>query len=291
MTSRACFKEIPDYLKCKRCSHVIASENPQVTPCCQHLLCDFCVEDVLKERPIGLIRCPNCRSTFSKSELRPCPVELNEMLDSLSYKCPQCGKELDRTTLEQHFISETTECDLPKDYCTSPSTTPVCICDKCRVWVSRSDYEHHKQSCPENKIQCPQCGTMTTIRQLENHKETKCPESEITCSASDVGCSYRTKRRLMNEHEERCPLVRLRSQMVVLENQLRETRFRNQELERESEWMRQRLGETKEVRRRYSIHQFPMEEAGIGREESGERQSKTHHQRFIPFTASREQPM
>ncbi|KAL0240774.1 hypothetical protein GEMRC1_006010 [Eukaryota sp. GEM-RC1] len=245
-------EDLSQFLTCKRCKHIIAGLNPKVTPCCNHLICEKCVESILKERPIGLINC-FCNRTYSKTELLPIPQEVRDLLNNIKFKCPHCDVHFARRELEEH-LKTAGAIEISKELCSAGSESIVCVCDHCRQWISREGVDRHLEICPEMETECPNgCGQIFKRRLLHQHYE-NCLEREITCSASDVGCLYRCKRRDMEFHEKQCPLVAAVTKLTVMESQLRDCRSYCFQLEREKQELEGELFQRRrEAKRRSSM--------------------------------------
>ncbi|XP_073243627.1 TNF receptor-associated factor 6-like [Porites lutea] len=102
--------------------------------------------------------------------------------------CPKnCGKQLQRKNAKQHLE---TECP--------NRTTPCEHCDKEVHW---NGLENHFRTCPNFPVSCGQCGRQNIVRKLmEHHLDNECPEMEIKCAFSVVGCTFEGKRATVEKH-------------------------------------------------------------------------------------------
>lgn len=53
-------------------------------------------------------------------------------------------------------------------------------------------------------VKCELCGSKEFRRSLQAHKDDFCPESEVQCMYSSIGCDVKKKRKHMREHERQC---------------------------------------------------------------------------------------
>ena len=104
--------------------------------------------------------------------------------------CPKnCGKQVLRKNAKQHLE---TECP--------NRTTP---CEHCGKEVPWNGLENHFRTCPIFPVSCGQCGRQNILRKwMERHLDNECPEMEMKCAFSVVGCTFEGKRAAVEKHVE-----------------------------------------------------------------------------------------
>ena len=207
-----------DEFNCPICLGVL--EEPYLTACCGNHFCEACVEKV-KE---GANKCSLCQETplngiINKSLRR----KLNELKVYCMHKETGCKWVGDLGKLEQHLaIGETDgECQFVVVKCT--------ISDLCEAKILRNVLKSHiNNACQYRQFKCEHCGYQSTYlvittehydqcpdypvlcpnncseksyphSQLDTHLAS-CPEQEVDCTFSEMGCKEKVKRRQLQQH-------------------------------------------------------------------------------------------
>lgn len=202
---------LPTSYKCPVCRQV--QKEAQETDCCFTYFCRQCIEGVINDgKPcpkcdskkftaspdtwqqqwIGelKVRCPNRKWGCDRTmELRGVEQHLRECEYTLAECDRGCGQRVRHTSIEQH--RET----CPK----RPS-----VCEYCKQYKSAHDdvESNHKPKCNYRPIVCPnQCDESRRFPACELNKHlNQCPEQEIECTFTSVGCTAHVKRKNMQRH-------------------------------------------------------------------------------------------
>ena len=207
-----------DEFNCPICLGIL--QEPYLTACCGNHFCEACIEKV-KE---GANKCPLCQETplngiINKGLRR----KLNELKVYCMHKETGCKWIGDLGKLEQHLAigKNDGECQFVMVKCT--------ISDLCKVKILRNALNNHTNNvcqyrqfrcehcgyqstylvittehydqCPDYPVLCPNnCSKQTHPRgQLDAHL-TLCPEQEVDCTFSEMGCKEKLKRRQLQQH-------------------------------------------------------------------------------------------
>ena len=210
-----------DEFDCPICLEIL--QEPYLTACCGNHFCEACVERVKK----GANTCPLCQETplsgmINKSLRR----KLNELKVYCVHKEIGCKWIDDLGKLEQHLATGKNdgECQFVMVRCTISDLCKVKFlrnalknhinntCQyrqfKCEHCSYQSTYlviitEHYFDQCPHYPVSCPNnCSKETETHprsQLDTHLAS-CPEQEVDCIFSEMGCKEKVKRRQLQEH-------------------------------------------------------------------------------------------
>ena len=221
------FVDVPhhdDY--CVICLH--PARDPQQTKCeCAKLYCKLCYDQLKSTSG----KCPTCRQPLDafpdrnsarrvkgmrvKCTSAGCPW-VNE-LGSLESHLETCGFALvpcANGCKEQIMRSEHTS------HCTEVCPLRQYTCEHCK---SKGTYKEmtggHLGECPDLMIPCPNsgCGVSIKRKQMDSH-HLKCPYEIIHCLYKDVGCTYTSPRRIMEDHKATSCGHHLDLAMVLLKN-------------------------------------------------------------------------
>ena len=222
---------VPEELVCPICQDLL--NEPQQTTHCGHIFCRKClvalvqgnqcqtvsqmITGTLHKQPVT---CPTCRTScegwFEDKNV-------NRRVRNVEVFCsnPSCEWKGSLCHLDDHKAGRGYEgCQCEPASCTLG----------CGVKVIRKDLEHHKQNtcvlrpktceycqwlgthksmnthyseCQKYPIPCPNnCGKKNIpVQEVEGHLQ-ECPEQEIKCTHSDLGCKEVFKRRTSDNHYE-----------------------------------------------------------------------------------------
>ena len=240
--------QIPEELECPICQDL--SEEPQQTTPCGHMFCKKCLMAHAREdnsQEITLVKkgtmyeypvtCPICRTSCSgwfEDE------NANRRVKNIEIFCPNrpCEWKGSLCRLDDHKAGRG---------CKGCQYEPVSCTLGCGVKVIRNDLEDHKQNTcvlrPENCEYCQWVGTCEImnkhylecqkypipcpnncdqedipVQEVEGHLQ-ECPEQEMKCTHSDLGCREVFKRRTSEDHYENFKDVHnhlLRSRVTLL---------------------------------------------------------------------------
>ena len=211
-------KPLQDDFKCPICYEIL--QEPHLTTCCgTHHLCKVCMENI--KRANG--RCPFCqKKPFTGFIDKRFERQLNELNVYCIYKPKGCDWIGNFGKIEQHLNigKENRECKFVVVEC------PVSV--ECKEYFLRKNLENHvKYTCKYRQAQCMYCGFVSTYQNITIHpkKCTKyplfcpnkcsdqthprnqlsthlasCPEQEVDCTFSEMGCKQKIKRRVLQEH-------------------------------------------------------------------------------------------
>lgn len=204
---------IDENLICPICR--VALVAPVITNC-DHVFCQKCLVQAHALNPV----CPVDRLPLKLvSETRTAPKIVHNQLDSLQVRCPNssrgCGLVVSRCLVENHVARY---CDKTLVPCPHPSCDkPVarkdvgkgCLhydveCEYCEQVKQKVDLDDHQDNeCPNRKKRCELCDAeFVRHRQDEHTKE--CPEAEIPCKFTSLGCQLMVSRKQLEEHIHEC---------------------------------------------------------------------------------------
>ncbi|KAL0212885.1 hypothetical protein RCL1_006511 [Eukaryota sp. TZLM3-RCL] len=232
---------IPEYLRCKKCHRVFDSVNPHISPCCNSLICDACLEQDTRTEPIGLFTCA-CGRSYSRSEVKAIPDDILQLLNSLEIPCSYCGSLFRRNELREHLRAEAEQhCQGRRVESCEEGSSIMCECSLCHHCILRSNYQQHLAvECPDQTVSCPlNCGFKGKRRTLHEHAF-RCPHEVVRCAAYDFGCLFQETRSKMIQHEQECKVLQTVSKLQVTEYELRECRAKLAEHEEESQLVTER---------------------------------------------------
>ena len=213
------FVDLPtDEFNCPICLEIL--QEPYLTTCCGNHFCEACVDKVKESAS----KCPLCQEAplngiINKSLRR----KLNELKVYCMHKETGCKWIGDLGKLEQHLANGKSdgECQFVVVKCTVSDLCKVkilrnsLICHasnvcqyrqfKCEHCDYQSTYlvittEHYNQ-CPDYPVLCPNnCSKQTHPQgQLDTHLAS-CPEQEVDCIFSEMGCKEKLKRQQLQQH-------------------------------------------------------------------------------------------
>ena len=90
---------ISSVLKCQICFCIL--ENPLVLKKCEHIFCDYCINDWLDRKR----KCPICREEVSivrENDLSIAPLYVRQMVNELQVICEICNKQMNLENLKEH---------------------------------------------------------------------------------------------------------------------------------------------------------------------------------------------
>ena len=205
---------VRDDLICQICH--LPARDPQQTMCCGKVYCKSCINRLQSNS------CPNCRNSLTERNRikKYFPDKASDRrIKELKVKCDNhkngCKWEQELAQLKQHL----SKCGYAKVDCEN----------NCKQFVSRHNLSNHLQNqCPMREYQCPKCKeegkyqTITTdhlevcleqditcpnpgcgvlFKRKETYKHRSlCPNEEIKCSYSKIGCKHKRLRKDMPEH-------------------------------------------------------------------------------------------
>ena len=221
---------LTDEFKCPICLGIL--QEPYLTACCGNHFCEVCIEKV-KE---GANKCPLCQETPVNGMVNK---NLRRKLNGLKLHCIHteagCKWIGNLGKLEQHLANGEIkgECQYVMVKCT--------VSEECKVTVTRKSIaDHNKNCCEYRQFKCEHCDYQSTYLvvttkhfdqcpkypvpcpnkcskqtyphgQLDIHLAS-CPEQEVDCTFSEMGCKEKLKRRLLQQHLE---ASMLQHQMVM----------------------------------------------------------------------------
>lgn len=181
---------------------------------CGHIFCSKCLEEHLR---VNNNKCPIeprnyvCRITkvdFIKSILDKQAVKctnfikgcswagkFSELMAHLTNNCMKqnvkcvfedCENNVERENLNEHIK----ECEFRS-----------VACSYCNLKVKWHMMNEHSEICDSHPVSCLQnCGIEMMRKAQELHIQKECPNTEIDCSYSKVGCTAKPKRGVINDH-------------------------------------------------------------------------------------------
>ena len=217
-------KSVEDWLECVICATL--SEEPKLTECCVKTMCLTCIQkckkqnrscpccrqkgfqvhaDIrAKQRILTLMtHCPNMRCGW-KGYLKDVNLHLREQCQFQGVLCDLCENvTVLRYRLEEHIENDcqSRRVHCPRCHNATASTSYHCFF----LLYTRSDLnKNHYKSCPNWPMRCPnKCNPQLTLprEEIEHHLESVCPEQEISCQFSSLGCKQENaKRSDMSQH-------------------------------------------------------------------------------------------
>ena len=208
-----------DDFKCPICLEIL--QEPHLTTCCgNHHLCKVCMENVKKASD----SCPLCqRKSFNGFINKHFERQLNNLQVYCIYKSKGCEWIGNFGKIEQHLNvgKENGECQFTVVEC------PVSV--ECKKYILRIDLKHHVSNlCNYRQAQCMYCEFVSTYQkittlhitectkypllcpnkcsnqtyprnQLSTHLAS-CPEQEVDCTFSEMGCKEKMKCWALQEH-------------------------------------------------------------------------------------------
>ena len=210
---------LEDDFKCPICHETL--QEPHLTTCCgTHHLCKVCMENVKSANG----RCPFCRKKpFTGFIDKRFERQLNELKVYCIYRPKGCEWVGKFGKIEQHLNigKENGECQFVVVECP--------VSKECKEYFLRKNLENHvNNNCKYRQTQCMYCGFVSTYQnittshpkqctkfplccpnkcshqtyprdQLGTHLAS-CPEQEVDCTFSEMGCKEKIKRRVLQEH-------------------------------------------------------------------------------------------
>lgn len=183
-------------LQCPICLQIML--QPIYLKTCQHTFCEPCFEHLFTNKE-GKVPCPNCRAEVSKTD-KTNSITHQVLLDLLECRCPskECTWKGHYKNVEDHL----------KNWCYW-----LFLCE-CGIVCKKES--KHKEICPLNMMSCV-CGSTLVRKELDRHRQTKCPEEEILCTHHDQGCNWSGKRQVYNDtHSKECKIIQLSNRCDLL---------------------------------------------------------------------------
>lgn len=192
---------------------------------CEHVFCQYCVNQAIRHQNRNARSCPSCRGRIAESSITTAPQILNRILDELLVKCPQsregCLEEVPRCRVQDHVLKycSFSQVDCPSEECLltvrrRDTDGDRCLhyrveCEDCKHLVMKKDLEaHHKLECEVGRTSCPDCKDQVLVRDFKSHID-RCPDVICPCAAAPYGCDFSARRTSLDEHLEACPLAKL----------------------------------------------------------------------------------
>jgi hypothetical protein len=150
------------------------------------LICAVCLEPFIE--PVVHTSCGN---TFCKQCLQ----------------LPNCPKF--RGVLQQQIITA------PKIVTNMLGKLSV-ICPNCKQTVQRGNLEDHVSLCP---VPCRSgCGASVRLKHQTEHEESDCTHIVISCTAADVGCTWKDNRLHLQKHAVWYPFISQRPLLLKIQS-------------------------------------------------------------------------
>ena len=201
-----------------------------ICPICQHLITGHTSDEE------GHLFCYNCIMDYlQKSSTKICPINGEKhtirninMIDTISVlyktmilKCPNkgCNWENIFSLLPDHLNNECPKEKIPcnnsnlgcKEFIVKENMQKhLDICEYRKINCPNNcennniifcKLKDHLNECPNEEIFCPKkCGSKLLRKDVKEHMEKECQESEIPCKYKEVGCNKFIKRKLLDEH-------------------------------------------------------------------------------------------
>ena len=244
---------LEDDFKCPICYEVL--QEPHLTTCCgNHHICKGCMENV--KRVNG--RCPLCQQKpFDGFIDKRFERQLNDLKAYCIYESKGCKWIGNFGKIEQHLNTgkENGECQFVVVEC------PVSV--ECKEYFLRKNLKNHVSNvCKYRQVICIYCGFVSTyqnITSLHLEKCTKyplfcpnkcsnqtyprnqlsthlasCPEQEVDCTFSEMGCKEKIKRRALQEHLD----TNLLQHQLIMCQAFKEMKKDKQEVEEQLELLK-----------------------------------------------------
>ncbi|KAF8852083.1 hypothetical protein BDZ45DRAFT_678617 [Acephala macrosclerotiorum] len=195
--------------------------DPVITDCC-HIFCRLCLDQALKH---GGSTCPIDRFILQieNEDYFKAPTVIRNQVDSLKVECPTCSAAIERSVLQVHLAQY---CPEARMACPGKNTIKGCSflmlrkhlssgnecmhytehCPDCKLELMAIDMYHHRNElCVKRMETCQHCGAEYVQINSDQHL-LECPDVEIGCKWSDIGCDFTTARKTMTNHEKSCNL-------------------------------------------------------------------------------------
>ena len=245
------FLEAPgDDFKCPICLEIL--QEPHLTTCCgNHHLCKVCMDKVKEANG----RCPLCKEKpFNGFIDKRFERQLHELKVYCIYRPKGCEWVGNLGKLDQHLSigRRSGECQFVVVEC------PISV--ECKEHFLRKNLPNHVDHlCKYRIVECIYCGFASTYQKVTNlhpnectkyplvcpnkcsdqtHPRdqldihlTTCPEQEVDCAFSEMGCKEKVKHRDLQEHLA----TNLLQHQVVMCQAFREMKREKQEIEKQLE--------------------------------------------------------
>jgi hypothetical protein len=166
---------------------------------CQHTFCRLCIENISQSKGVGT--CPICYETWSKEQLAN-KVEISEMINQETVKCPQCDWSGQYQAYDQHsrkacknaLVTCKYNCGVSLSRQYIPKHEESCSlraesCKNCSKNLASSYFKLHEQFCPERILSCPICNKNIKVYDVPIHTR-QCHEGVSYCIFNFAGCSF-----------------------------------------------------------------------------------------------------
>ena len=246
-------KPLEDDFKCPICFEIL--QEPHLTTCCgNHHLCKGCMENI-KEANGG---CPFCqKKPFTGFIDKRFERQLNELKVYCIYKPKGCDWIGNFGKIEQHLSidEQNGECQFVAVKC------PVSV--ECEEYIFRKYLKNHINNiCKYRRAQCLYCEFVSTYQKITTLHITKCtkypllcpnkcsdqtyprdqlsthlascPEQEVDCTFSEMGCEEKIKRRLLQEHLD----TNILQHQLIMCQAFKEMKKDKQEVEKQLELLK-----------------------------------------------------
>jgi len=206
---------VPMEYECPICQ--LAFRDPVQVEECGHRFCQTCLNEV-KRRQKGVMTCPldrqniDIEKVFLDKAARRAVLSLNVRCDNAKRKCDWTG-ELSST--EDHLKSCPFEDILcPNEQCqdsfprralsnhlSARCKFRVLTCQFCKEKYVYKDVKSHMKHCKKLPLECiNKCGNKEIPRDEMAGHITECPLSVLPCSYSDIGCMFKGRKDVLDEH-------------------------------------------------------------------------------------------
>lgn len=192
---------------------------------CEHVFCQRCVNDAIKDLRTNSINCPSCRRRIGQTTISPMPKILQLILDELIVKCPLstegCSAVVQRCEVQKHVdkYCAYSEVGCPSDDCLlsifrkdlgkKRCLHSVVQCEDCEHSFMERDLDTHRTfHCKASSTVCPDCRTPLFLRDVDRHVD-DCPDAIVPCTAAHYGCNFTASRISIDEHLRNCALSKL----------------------------------------------------------------------------------
>ena len=211
-------KPLSEEFSCPICLGLL--EDPYLTACCGNHFCESCANKVKKNNN----KCPLCQDTPLNGIInKGLKRKVNELKVYCSHKETGCNWTGDLGRLELHLATNKTEGECQFITVKCPVSTNcgaklfrksledhvTNICDYRQVKCKYCDYQStyvaittsHNNVCLKYPVPCPNnCSPQMHPRSLLDSHLSLCPEQEVACAFSEMGCIEKMKRRSLQEH-------------------------------------------------------------------------------------------